>query len=343
MNKLVKKGLMMVIASIIVMSCSDKKDEIINRGDDHANKGGLIDPSDVNGVWIIKGNSPIMALLVFYNGCYSIVEYDFSGSEYKFNGRFWGYASIGINGEIEINKPLIYYPEMHVNSVIQGDKIIAVPIIYPKMHIVELDTNKMKLKIGGKDFVGIKNLDYTDSYSEGSVKNEFADLGLSVNWAKCNIGATTAEAYGGYYGWGEPTGEKTSNNYDLYPCELKNLPRTITNTNYDIAKVAWGAPWRMPTLEELEELNFGCISEDVTYKGINGEKFTGITGESIFLPNAGYRDGISINHVGVSSRYWSGDLYKYNSECAYGCFSGDMGGWYCRRYIGCSVRAVRNK
>jgi len=32
------------------------------------------------------------------------------------------------------------------------------------------------------------------------------DLGLSVKWADHNIGATTAEGYGNYYGWGDPTG-----------------------------------------------------------------------------------------------------------------------------------------
>lgn len=32
------------------------------------------------------------------------------------------------------------------------------------------------------------------------------DLGLSVKWADHNVGATTAEGYGNYYGWGDPTG-----------------------------------------------------------------------------------------------------------------------------------------
>ena len=29
------------------------------------------------------------------------------------------------------------------------------------------------------------------------------DIGLSVKWATCNIGANRPEEYGGYYAWGE--------------------------------------------------------------------------------------------------------------------------------------------
>ena len=32
---------------------------------------------------------------------------------------------------------------------------------------------------------------------------EAVDLGLSVKWAKCNIGATKPEEYGDYFAWGE--------------------------------------------------------------------------------------------------------------------------------------------
>lgn len=37
-------------------------------------------------------------------------------------------------------------------------------------------------------------------------KGTAVDLGLSVKWADHNVGATSAEGYGNYYGWGDPTG-----------------------------------------------------------------------------------------------------------------------------------------
>ena len=32
---------------------------------------------------------------------------------------------------------------------------------------------------------------------------DFVDLGLSVKWASCNLGATKPEEVGDYYAWGE--------------------------------------------------------------------------------------------------------------------------------------------
>ena len=38
--------------------------------------------------------------------------------------------------------------------------------------------------------------------------HQFVDLGLSVKWATCNIGATSPEKYGNYFAWGEILGNK---------------------------------------------------------------------------------------------------------------------------------------
>lgn len=35
--------------------------------------------------------------------------------------------------------------------------------------------------------------------------HEYVDLGLSVKWATCNIGAEKPEDYGAYFAWGETT------------------------------------------------------------------------------------------------------------------------------------------
>lgn len=64
------------------------------------------------------------------------------------------------------------------------------------------------------------------------------DLGLSVKWASWDMGATKAGEKGGFYGWADPTGEKTSANEDEYPSA--NPPACISGTEYDIARVQWG-------------------------------------------------------------------------------------------------------
>ena len=41
--------------------------------------------------------------------------------------------------------------------------------------------------------------------------HEYVDLGLSVKWATCNVGATKPEEYGDYFAWGET---QPKSNYD---------------------------------------------------------------------------------------------------------------------------------
>lgn len=37
--------------------------------------------------------------------------------------------------------------------------------------------------------------------------HEAVDLGLSVKWATCNVGATSPQELGGLYGWGDVSGQ----------------------------------------------------------------------------------------------------------------------------------------
>jgi hypothetical protein len=137
---------------------------------------------------------------------------------------------------------------------------------------------------------------------------EAVDLGLSVKWASCNVGATTPEEYGGYYGWADPTGTKTSKNLDDYPSA--NPPSEISGTEYDIARAKWGGDWRLPTKVEQRELIDKCTWTWTTQNGVNGMKVTGTNGNSIFLPAAGERIGTVIDQVGTVGDYWGGDYYE---------------------------------
>lgn len=145
---------------------------------------------------------------------------------------------------------------------------------------------------------------------------EAIDLGLPSGtlWASCNVGATKPEEVGGYYAWGE-TEEKRVYDWDTYihcdgtkeTCHNIDLG-FIIGTKYDVAHSKWGGNWRMPGKGEFQELVDECIYEQTIVNGINGIKFTGPNGNSIFLPNTGYRkkDAI-INEQKLT--YWSGDGY----------------------------------
>ena len=133
--------------------------------------------------------------------------------------------------------------------------------------------------------------------------HEYVDLGLSVKWATCNVGASKPEDYGNYYAWGETTTKSsyTESNSKTYGKKMSDI---AGNAQYDAARANWGGNWRMPTKAEMQELIDKCNWTWTTQNGVKGYKVTGPNGNSIFLPAAGYRYGSSLYHAGSSGYYW---------------------------------------
>ena len=175
------------------------------------------------------------------------------------------------------------------------------------------------------------------------------DLGLSVKWANCNVGASSPEGYGGNYAWGE-TEEKSNYEWDTYQYynsknyEFINIGSSICGTQYDVARVKWGGSWRMPTIQEQQELCVKCTWKWTTYNGVNGQLVTGPNGNSIFLPTASYRLGTDVYDQGSNGFYWSGTLGISDSNYAYSLYFDDYGwsNWSGRKYrkYGLTVRPV---
>ena len=81
---------------------------------------------------------------------------------------------------------------------------------------------------------------------------EFVDLGLSVKWATCNVGARTPLDAGYYFQYGNP------NAFDV-KANANSLPAyEIGGTSYDPATANMGEKWRMPSYEEFYELYEKC-------------------------------------------------------------------------------------
>ena len=150
------------------------------------------------------------------------------------------------------------------------------------------------------------------------------DLGLpsGTKWACCNVGATTPEDYGGYYSWGE-TEAKSDYMWTAYShCDgtyetCHDLGSDIAGTQYDVAHVKWGGSWKMPTLDQINELNDNCTWLWTSKNNINGYKVTGTNGRTIFLPAAGYRYDSDLYAHGTYGYYWSSSQYTDSYDSAY--------------------------
>ena len=148
--------------------------------------------------------------------------------------------------------------------------------------------------------------------------HEYVDLGLSVKWATCNLGANDAENYGNHYGWGG-----------------------------DAARTNWGGNWRMPTDMEWIELRNSCTWSWTKKNGVDGYLVKSRkNSNTIFLPAAGYsmKESSGCYSLGVHGYYWSSTMYKNNQNFALGVqfdrtdkmFSRSLD----RKNLFCSIRPV---
>lgn len=192
------------------------------------------------------------------------------------------------------------------------------------------------------------------------------DLGLSVLWATCNLGADKPTQYGNYYSWGDPTPKSTFGETeeereriaklkDYLIWDPSGMITNFSGTEYDAAYVALGNPWRIPTKEDFKELIQNCTREaNVEIDGIKGDRYTASNGNSIFFPYGGlYQEDPTNNYIigllgrNQEGRYWTsscgGDGFGnsprfFESWNGWGNLIGANSGWE-----GYMIRPVRSK
>jgi hypothetical protein len=126
------------------------------------------------------------------------------------------------------------------------------------------------------------------------------------------VGASTPYEHGLYFSWGNVIGHAEGSGYDFSDAVYAETPGAAltgnipVNGTYDLARHNMGAPCRLPTVGEFQELNSNCDSEWTDEDGIAGRRFTSrINGNSIFFPASGNYNGTTLYYRGSSGHYWS--------------------------------------
>ena len=180
--------------------------------------------------------------------------------------------------------------------------------------------------------------------------DEYVDLGLSVLWAKCNVGASTPEDIGKFFFWGGTKGFDKEDRYSSNEVAFVSnktyaelLESSIVepdpiNDNifiygsnhyrltppYDAATQNLGNPWRMPNDYEIMELVDNTTMEWVQ----DGDKWIlklkstvpGFEDRYLILPGPGgyFTGGTFQNFVNIIGFWWGSAPYNHDPLYAHG-------------------------
>ena len=246
-------------------------------------------------------------------------------------------------------------------STVSGGSIVIAKV---------LDDSQIKVTANAKgtDVITISSVDNPNAstYVSVTVTDPYAvpqkvDLGLSVKWGSFNVGASSAEEFGDAFSWGE-TAPKVDYSWGKY-LYCQGSKETLIKYNFysqygnvdnkdtlepgdDAATTAFGDKWRTPSPDEIYELMNECRWEWREENGVTGYRIygkkSGYTGNSIFIPAAGYRSYGSKYLVGTVGYYWSSGVYSTCYQAYVMGFSGsEPGGFTARsRCEGLFVRPV---
>lgn len=213
------------------------------------------------------------------------------------------------------------------------DHILSYHPEFKESTLCEDDTLEFPCLVVPSNLNSVSHANILPTVSGDIEGHNYVDLGLKsgIKWATCNIGAANPWEYGDYFSWGETNkiskaghkwckGEKT---IYIHICDFTKYcndsmfgqidNKTTLELNDDAAYVNLGKDWRMPTINEFNELLEFCdwIWVDnyleTGFAGCLGISKT--NGKSIFFPAAGnmYNEECFVSQsIGL---YWSSDLH----------------------------------
>ena len=233
----------------------------------------------------------------------------------------------GQDQNIELDAPVPIYGMLNINShpvganVYIDDKFVGIaPNVFNNILI---GSHKITLKNEGyQDYSSNLNIEegkVLDVDAQLKEESKYVDMGLSVYWGTCNIGADSPSDFGNFYAWGEtePKSDYLWGNYKYgYSRKITKFIENhvkILDYNEDVARIVNGEGWHIPTIGEWIELRTKCKWEWSYKNGVSGYKVTGPNGNYIFLPAAGYYYGDhGYKNKGIAGEYWTSTMYSDN-------------------------------
>ena len=184
----------------------------------------------------------------------------------------------------------------------------------------------------------------TKSFTTPAQSMEYVDLGLSILWAKCNLGAEAEQETGALLGYGDLTGVNHSSyliDYNTVEDIAGTAKDVLTKTNIDEGAIMKSAT---PTADQISELIAKTTQTEEEIEGVKGIKFTAANGNSIFMPYTGYRDGATTVGVGAQGLYWSGNNYSVANDYSHTLklANGVATSGLSTRNLGLAIRPVRS-
>ena len=266
--------------------------------------------------------------------------------------------------------PVTAMAQSSIKGDVNGDGTVNITDLNAVINMIIDDSATMIADVNGDGAVNIADINaiisiIIDGPAEEEEEDEYVDLGLPSGtlWATRNIGANSPEEYGDYFAWGETTpkdvytvqtykwgGYDSDGHFYLSKYNSISGYGTIDNKNEldpedDAAYVNWGAAWRMPSQEQIQELINNCTWKWTQSNGVNGMLFTGPNGNTLFLPAAGIYDSgdNSFLNEGSIGEYWSRMLNPSDdiNARALGLSETDISYGGDLRTNGFTVRAVR--
>ena len=271
-------------------------------------------------------------------GDFRIMDIDVAGRHYRFRNSDWVWEEMFDNGyfhccKVSDSRYLLFLKGFDYGccpgtlTVFAIDETGVYPVMNKEYHLREFNREPFSMTVADwydeyvSDDVTINSTTYTLFIEDGALKkrwvqldpnkHEYVDLGLSVNWATCNIGADKPEEYGDYFAWGEMAPhyksgyaqEEPQEHWNSYMSDgywwstymwSKDTHSSLTkycnagdlgNNGFtdkmtelvpadDAARMLWGSKWRMPTKSEMEELFNKCTWTWTKENGVYGYRVT---------------------------------------------------------------------